>query len=274
MVRGRMVTRGARIGIVIGSAIALLGISIGVAVGSIPGDFNYINACRDKDDGALRVIDYPTERCKSGEAFLRWNGWTWRGVGTAGSPAGPQGPAGAAGATGPAGPAGPQGPAGTAGAAGAAGSAGSAGIQGPAGPTGPAGSSSGTERVRFDFTAAAGSLPGMTNSDTKFETGAIVTGLSGTVTLSDVPAGCGTADVWARIIYSNWVVRWQIDTAGDITDVAASLTSAITVPPTPVHPLNGVIEMSIFCSGLNLDVNPAMTGSIVLEVVHAPRLIP
>ena len=253
MVSGRMVTRGARIGIVIGSAIALLGISIGVAVGSIPGDFNYINACRDKDDGALRVIDYPTERCKSGEAFLRWNGWTWRGVGTAGSPAGPQGPAGAAGATGPAGPAGPQGPAGTA---------------------GPAGSSSGTERVRFDFTAAAGSLPGMTNSDTKFETGAIVTGLSGTVTLSDVPAGCGTADVWARIIYSNWVVRWQIDTAGDITDVAASLTSAITVPPTPVHPLNGVIEMSIFCSGLNLDVNPAMTGSIVLEVVHAPRLIP
>lgn len=114
----------------------------------------------------------------------------------------------------------------------------------------------------------------MTNSDTKFETGAIVTGLSGTVTLSDVPAECGTAVVSADIIYSDWVVLWQIDTAGDITDVAASLTRFITVPPTPVHPLNGVIAMRVFCPGLDPHVNPAMTGSIVLEVNHAPRLIP
>ena len=257
--RSMSIPRGLRVGIVVGSTIALLGISIGVVVGSIPGAYNYINACRDKDDGALRVIDYPTEHCNSGEAFLRWNGWTWRGVGTAG-------------AIGPAGPAGPQGPQGPAGPAGAAGPAGPAGIQGPIGPAGP-GSASGIERVRFDFTAPAGNRPGTTNSDTTFETGAIVTGLSGTVTLSDVPTGCGTADVRARIIYSDWVVRWTINTAGAITDVAASQTQAITVPPTPVHPLKGAIEMSVLCSALQPNETPAMTGSITLEINHAPRLV-
>ena len=167
-------SRGARIGVVAGSVIALLGLSIGVAVGSIPGNFNYINACRALDDGALRVIDYPSQHCKRGEAFLRWNGWTWRGVGTAGG-AGAVGPAGPAGPQGPAGPTGASGSAGASGAAGPAGPQGIQGIQGVQGPAGPVG-----EVMSWTFSGS-----GQYASTTTFPVGTRLTGLSARITMND-----------------------------------------------------------------------------------------
>lgn len=81
----------------------------GAAYATIPDSAGVIHSCYSKANGTWRPIDYPSERCKSGETQLDFN------------QTGPQGPAGPQGPTGPAGPQGPEGP------------------QGPAGPPGPAG---------------------------------------------------------------------------------------------------------------------------------------
>lgn len=70
---GTRVLSGTRAGIVIGAAIALLGLGVGAAVASIPASAGTINACYSTTTGALRVIDYPSHHCGSGERFLRWN---------------------------------------------------------------------------------------------------------------------------------------------------------------------------------------------------------
>jgi hypothetical protein len=66
-------TVGMRAAIAIGMAVALLGVGIGVTVASIPAANGTINTCYSTRTGALRVIDYPTKRCVSGERLLRWN---------------------------------------------------------------------------------------------------------------------------------------------------------------------------------------------------------
>jgi len=63
---------GLRAGIVIGAAIGLLGFGVGATVASIPASTGAINACYSITTGALRVIDYPSHHCTSGERFLRW----------------------------------------------------------------------------------------------------------------------------------------------------------------------------------------------------------
>jgi hypothetical protein len=63
---------GLRAGVVIGAAIALLGFGVGATVASIPASTGAINACYSTSTGALRVIDYPSHHCGSGERFLRW----------------------------------------------------------------------------------------------------------------------------------------------------------------------------------------------------------
>jgi hypothetical protein len=57
---------------VIGAAIALLGFGMGTTLASIPASAGTINACYSTSTGALRVIDYPSHHCASGERFLRW----------------------------------------------------------------------------------------------------------------------------------------------------------------------------------------------------------
>ncbi len=70
---GTRVPGGVKAGIVIGAAIAMLGVAVGAAVASIPASAGTINACYSTTTGALRVIDYPSHHCGSGERFLRWN---------------------------------------------------------------------------------------------------------------------------------------------------------------------------------------------------------
>jgi hypothetical protein len=62
-----------RFAVAIGMAVALLGVGIGVTVASIPASNGTINTCYSTRTGELRVIDYPSKRCASGERFLRWN---------------------------------------------------------------------------------------------------------------------------------------------------------------------------------------------------------
>lgn len=64
---------GLKAGVAVGSAIALVGILIGVAVASIPSSTGVISGCYSTKTGALRVIDYPTKRCVSGERLIRWD---------------------------------------------------------------------------------------------------------------------------------------------------------------------------------------------------------
>jgi hypothetical protein len=59
-----------------------------VAFAVIPDAGGVIHGCRNKDTGALRVINYPTQRCSASETGLPWNQ-----VG----PVGPAGPAGVSG---------------------------------------------------------------------------------------------------------------------------------------------------------------------------------
>src|SRR5438045_1105038 len=88
------------------TAAALAG---GVAYATIPDSAGVIHTCYSKATGTWRPIDYPSEKCKSGETQLDFN------------QRGPEGPAGPQGATGAQGLAGPVGPAGSAGPAGPAG---------------------------------------------------------------------------------------------------------------------------------------------------------
>ena len=85
----------------------------GAAFATIPDSGGVIHSCYSKATGTWRPVDYPAEKCKTGETQLNFNQTGQQGpVGPAG-PAGPAGPTGATGATGATGPAGPAGPAGT-----------------------------------------------------------------------------------------------------------------------------------------------------------------
>jgi hypothetical protein len=84
----------------------------GAAYATIPDSAGVIHTCYSKATGTWRPIDYPSERCKSGEAQLDFNQTGPQG------PPGPQGPSGPAGTQGPAGPEGPMGPPGPQGPAG------------------------------------------------------------------------------------------------------------------------------------------------------------
>lgn len=114
-------------------------------------------------------------------------------------PVGAQGPTGAVGPQGPVGPVGPVGPAGPAGADGAdgaegpAGADGADGAEGPAGPQGepgpqgPAGEGGGIERLRWVF-ETSGVEP--TLSETRFEVGAILTGLDARLSIRPFAGEC------------------------------------------------------------------------------------
>jgi hypothetical protein len=108
----------------ISGAMALLGATVGVAVGTsgLIGPDRVIHGCYNSD-GNLRVIS-PSEKCPKGWAAIEWN---------------QQGIQGATGAKGNTGPAGPAGPIGLTGAAGAAGTNGTNGVDGAQGPKGDAG---------------------------------------------------------------------------------------------------------------------------------------
>jgi Collagen triple helix repeat (20 copies) len=100
---------------------ALLALAGGIAYATIPDTNGVIHSCYSQSLGTWRPIDYPTQKCKSGETQLDFN---QKGPQGSVGPAGPQGPKGD---TGPAGPAGP------------AGQDGAAGPQGPQGEPGPVG---------------------------------------------------------------------------------------------------------------------------------------
>jgi hypothetical protein len=124
------------LGLTIGVVSAL---GVGAAVAAIPDGSGAIHGCYKDNSGDLRVIDWPSDKCKKQETALSWSA---QGTPGPAGPAGPQGatgPPGPAGAQGPAGPAGPPGPAGAQGQTGATGAQGPAGPSGPAGPAGPAG---------------------------------------------------------------------------------------------------------------------------------------
>ena len=76
----RIRVSGLKAGLVIGTTIALLGIGVGVTMASIPASGGTINACYSTATGALRVIDYPSHHCGSGERLLRWNQTTVAGA--------------------------------------------------------------------------------------------------------------------------------------------------------------------------------------------------
>lgn len=95
--------RGVLVGLV---AAALFG---GVAWAAIPDTAGVIHTCYSQSTGTWRPIDYPTQKCKSGETQLDLNQKGSKGdTGTPG-PAGPPGPKGDTGATGATGPAGAKG---------------------------------------------------------------------------------------------------------------------------------------------------------------------
>jgi hypothetical protein len=126
----------------ISGAMALLGATVGVAVGTsgLIGPDRVIHGCYNSD-GNLRVIS-PSEKCPKGWAAIEWN---QQGIQGATGATGATGAAGPVGAPGPAGPQGvkgdigPIGPTGLKGDTGATGPAGADGATGPAGPQGPAG---------------------------------------------------------------------------------------------------------------------------------------
>jgi hypothetical protein len=145
---------------------AAFAVAGGVAYATIPDGGGVIHTCYSQSLGTWRPIDYPTQKCKSGETSLDLNqkgpkgdpgpqgpqGTTGpagkdgvagaQGLQGAPGPQGPPGPNGAPGAPGPQGPkgdtgdSGPQGPKGDPGDTGAQGPQGPAGAQGPAGTTG------------------------------------------------------------------------------------------------------------------------------------------
>jgi hypothetical protein len=71
----------------------------GIAYASIPDSSGVVHTCYSQAQGTWRPIDYPTQKCKSGETQLDLN------------QTGPKGPPGPKGDTGQAGPTGPAGPA-------------------------------------------------------------------------------------------------------------------------------------------------------------------
>jgi lamin tail-like protein/collagen triple helix repeat protein len=117
--------------VVVAALVAAGATGVGTAAwrGSSETVADVIHACRNKQNGLLRVVG-DSGRCRNRESALAWN---------VQGRAGPPGPAGQNGAPGPAGPVGPQGPAGAQGAAGPPGPAGPQGPQGPPGAAGPKG---------------------------------------------------------------------------------------------------------------------------------------
>ena len=80
------------------AVVIVLAVGVGSAIAAIPnpGDGKYY-ACRVKESGAVRMINYPkVDTCPKGQRLISWNG-----AGPQGQqgPAGPQGPPGAAGIT-------------------------------------------------------------------------------------------------------------------------------------------------------------------------------
>jgi hypothetical protein len=106
------------------AAVSAAVVAGGVAVVSIPGSDGVIHGCYNSNSGGLRVINAPSESCKSSELPLNWNQSGGQG------PQGPQGPQGLQGLQGPQGIPGPTGPVGPTGATGPQGPAGSAGLPG------------------------------------------------------------------------------------------------------------------------------------------------
>ena len=126
---GRRSTR-----LIAAAAIVVVVVAAGsFAYASIPASDGMIYGCYSRSGGALRVIDGPTSKCKSGETSLNWNNKGEPG------PVGPAGPTGATGATGPTGSQGPQGVAGTNGINGINGLNGETGPRGPQGQQGDKG---------------------------------------------------------------------------------------------------------------------------------------
>jgi hypothetical protein len=81
----------ATVSLIVGSVLG------GTAWSAVPDTGGVIHTCYSQANGTWRPIDYPSQKCKSGETLLDIN---------------QKGAKGDIGATGPAGPAGPQGPAG------------------------------------------------------------------------------------------------------------------------------------------------------------------
>jgi len=103
-----------------------------VAVAGVPDSAGVIHTCYSQAKGTWRPIDYPKQKCSSGETELTWN------------QAGPQGPVGPIGPTGPTGPTGATGPVGPTGPTGATGPV------GPVGPAGPPGADATAAPFSFD----------------------------------------------------------------------------------------------------------------------------
>src|SRR6516225_8595473 len=135
-------------------AVAVFAVVGGVAWASIPDGGGVIHTCYSQAVGTWRPIDYPSQRCRSGETRLDFNQTGPQGAtgpigpvgstGPQGAPGltggtGPQGQPGGTGATGLQGLQGATGPQGNPGQPGGAGTQGSTGPQGPQGDTGPAG---------------------------------------------------------------------------------------------------------------------------------------
>ena len=93
------------------------------AYATIPDGAGVIHTCYSKATGTWRPIDYPSEKCKSGEMQLDFN---------------QRGPQGLQGLQGPAGPQGATGPAGLQGLPGAPGPPGISGLEAVSGPYAPA----------------------------------------------------------------------------------------------------------------------------------------
>ena len=155
------------------------------------------------------------------------------------------------------------------------------GEDGADGAPGTPGGNAGIERVRWNFNIPAGALGSDRLGDTDLEPQSIATALAASLTLSAVPAGCASVDVDLNVVLGGnpFLANWFInDTSGDITDVAASNLLVATTNDNP-HPLAGRLEIFAHCfdaGHLPMDphITPAVTGFIVFEWNHAPRLIP
>jgi hypothetical protein len=166
-------------------AVALLAVTGGIAIASIPARDGTLTACVNKKTGAIRAIDTAKKgaKCKKGEKKVVW---------------GQRGPAGVRGATGAAGPEGDRGPAGPAGATGPQGS------QGPPGPQGPIGTvdtsnfftktESDNRFLQVTDTAQDSQRLGGVDAS-QYERG---DGISGTVSMGPLGGSSGTLSVTTR----------------------------------------------------------------------------
>jgi hypothetical protein len=66
--------------LVIVGVLVAAGVGWGIAEATVPTAAGTYYACATKSTGALRVIDYPSKKCKSTETLLSWQRLSWRGV--------------------------------------------------------------------------------------------------------------------------------------------------------------------------------------------------